>query len=240
MGMAQSPQSDGECCQFVVTRTSASDPESMPRQRDSPARCRSVGCLARPLRTFARGEDSTHTLRVISNHLRDALRSSGYQGYAQSAYPSPSATLSGAHTPECPPIVGEHSPAAADYVGLTPGVSIWLTPLRRRQGCAKLAHPCRERTSHQGRRLRGVSTVWTPPTSGRRSMGSAMPTSSGPCPPSRHRAATVVYRGTGYDLRLTQVFLGHSSPAVNAIYVHVEREDLQRASATARLSSADS
>lgn len=56
----------------------------------------------------------------------------------------------------------------------------------------------------------------------------------------RHRAATVVYRGTGYDLRLTQAFLGHSSPAVTAIYVHVEREDLQRASAAARLSLGDS
>ncbi|MET3510808.1 tyrosine-type recombinase/integrase [Plantibacter flavus] len=51
----------------------------------------------------------------------------------------------------------------------------------------------------------------------------------------RHRAGTVVYRGTGNDLRLTQEFLGHTSPAITAIYVHVEREDLQRASEAARV-----
>lgn len=53
----------------------------------------------------------------------------------------------------------------------------------------------------------------------------------------RHRAGTAVYRGTGNNLRVTQVFLGHRNPATTAIYVHVEREDLLVASAASRLAA---
>lgn len=53
----------------------------------------------------------------------------------------------------------------------------------------------------------------------------------------RHRAGTTVYRGTGNNLRVTQVFLGHRYPATTAIYVHVEREDLLQAGAAARLAA---
>lgn len=53
----------------------------------------------------------------------------------------------------------------------------------------------------------------------------------------RHRAGTTVYRGTGNNLRLTQVFLGHRYPATTAIYVHVERDDLLRAGEAARLAA---
>lgn len=53
----------------------------------------------------------------------------------------------------------------------------------------------------------------------------------------RHRAATTVYRGTGNDLRTTQVFLGHASPQTTARYVHVERDDLLRASSASRLAA---
>ena len=53
----------------------------------------------------------------------------------------------------------------------------------------------------------------------------------------RHRAGTTVYRGTGNNLRVTQVFLGHRYPATTAIYVHVERDDLLAASAASRLAA---
>jgi integrase len=53
----------------------------------------------------------------------------------------------------------------------------------------------------------------------------------------RHRAGTSVYRGTGNNLRVTQVFLGHRYPATTAIYVHVEREDLLQAGEAARLAA---
>lgn len=51
----------------------------------------------------------------------------------------------------------------------------------------------------------------------------------------RHRAGTVVYRASGHDLRLTQEFLGHSSPVITARYCHVEDDDLRRAGGFARL-----
>lgn len=54
----------------------------------------------------------------------------------------------------------------------------------------------------------------------------------------RHRAGTMVYRRTGYDLRLAQEFLGHSNPATTAIYVHVEREQLMRAAEATRMPDA--
>lgn len=53
----------------------------------------------------------------------------------------------------------------------------------------------------------------------------------------RHRAGTTVFRGTGNNLRLTQVFLGHSNPQTTANYVHVELDDLRAASAAARLAA---
>jgi integrase/recombinase XerC len=53
----------------------------------------------------------------------------------------------------------------------------------------------------------------------------------------RHRAGTTVYRETGFDIRVTQEFLGHSSPTTTAIYVHVEREDLRKAAQAARVGS---
>lgn len=53
----------------------------------------------------------------------------------------------------------------------------------------------------------------------------------------RHLAGTTVYRGTGNNLRVTQVFLGHRYPATTAIYVHVERDDLIAASAASRLAA---
>lgn len=53
----------------------------------------------------------------------------------------------------------------------------------------------------------------------------------------RHRAGTTVYRGTGNNLRVAQVFLGHRYPATTAIYVHVERDDLVAASAASRLAA---
>jgi integrase len=51
----------------------------------------------------------------------------------------------------------------------------------------------------------------------------------------RHRAGTSVYRGSGYDIRLAQEFLGHSSPTTTAIYLHIEREQLRDAGAHTRL-----
>lgn len=53
----------------------------------------------------------------------------------------------------------------------------------------------------------------------------------------RHRAATTVYRETK-DIRVTQEFLGHSSPITTARYVHVERDDLKRAGGASRLRAA--
>ncbi|HIF24358.1 MAG TPA: hypothetical protein EYQ27_21225, partial [Gemmatimonadetes bacterium] len=53
----------------------------------------------------------------------------------------------------------------------------------------------------------------------------------------RHRAGTVVYEGTGHDLRVAQEFLGHSSPEMTARYVHVTRPDLLRASQASRLAA---
>lgn len=54
----------------------------------------------------------------------------------------------------------------------------------------------------------------------------------------RHRAGTTVYRGTGHDIRLTQEFLGHTSPTTTARYVHIDRDRLRAASSAARLAPA--
>lgn len=53
----------------------------------------------------------------------------------------------------------------------------------------------------------------------------------------RHRAGTTVYREAGHDLRLAQVFLGHSNPTITALYVHIEDNDLRRASAVSRMAA---
>lgn len=53
----------------------------------------------------------------------------------------------------------------------------------------------------------------------------------------RHRAATAAYRNSGHDLRLTQAFLGHSSPSTTAIYIHVQQYDLIRAAHATRLAA---
>jgi integrase len=51
----------------------------------------------------------------------------------------------------------------------------------------------------------------------------------------RHRAGTAVYHGTGNNLRVAQEFLGHASPAMTARYVHITRQDLERAAEAARI-----
>lgn len=53
----------------------------------------------------------------------------------------------------------------------------------------------------------------------------------------RHRAGTAVFEGTGNNLRVAQIFLGHASPEMTARYVHVTRGDLRRASEAARLAA---
>lgn len=53
----------------------------------------------------------------------------------------------------------------------------------------------------------------------------------------RHRAGTVVFEGTGNNLRATQEFLGHARPETTARYVHVTRLDLVRAGKAARLAA---
>lgn len=54
----------------------------------------------------------------------------------------------------------------------------------------------------------------------------------------RHRAATAVYKGTNNDLRVTQEFLGHSTPQMTARYVHVTDRDLRLAAMAAQLNLA--
>ena len=44
----------------------------------------------------------------------------------------------------------------------------------------------------------------------------------------RHRGAGVFYEGSGYDLRATQEFLGHSSPATTQIYTPARVEQMRR------------
>ena len=53
----------------------------------------------------------------------------------------------------------------------------------------------------------------------------------------RHRAGSVAYRKSGNDLRLAQVMLGHASPVTTAIYVHVQDDDLRRASTATRVAA---
>lgn len=53
----------------------------------------------------------------------------------------------------------------------------------------------------------------------------------------RHRAGSVAYKKSGNDLRLAQVMLGHSSPVTTAIYVHVQDDDLRRASHATRIAA---
>lgn len=50
----------------------------------------------------------------------------------------------------------------------------------------------------------------------------------------RHRAGTTVFNEGGKNIRMTQEFLGHSSPATTAIYVHVGMDELRQAGEAAR------
>jgi integrase len=52
----------------------------------------------------------------------------------------------------------------------------------------------------------------------------------------RHRAGTTVYKGTGNNIRVAQEFLGHSSPTTTAVYLHVNRDDLEMAGRAAQMS----
>ena len=45
----------------------------------------------------------------------------------------------------------------------------------------------------------------------------------------RHTYATKIYRASGYNLRMVQKQLGHSSPSISAIYADVIDEDLEEA-----------
>lgn len=44
----------------------------------------------------------------------------------------------------------------------------------------------------------------------------------------RHRGAAKFYVGTGYDLRATQEFLGHASPATTQVYTPAEPDQMRR------------
>lgn len=46
----------------------------------------------------------------------------------------------------------------------------------------------------------------------------------------RRRAAMVLYRASGHDVRLVQTFLGHATLATTMVYLGVELDDLERAS----------
>lgn len=56
----------------------------------------------------------------------------------------------------------------------------------------------------------------------------------------RRRAGTTVYRASGNDLRLTQEFLGHSSPTITAIYVQIGDDDLVAAGGYAAIGAGGS
>lgn len=52
----------------------------------------------------------------------------------------------------------------------------------------------------------------------------------------RHRAGDAVYRD-GKDIRRTQIFLGHANSHTTEIYIHIEEDDLELASASTRLAA---
>ncbi len=45
----------------------------------------------------------------------------------------------------------------------------------------------------------------------------------------RHTYATILYKASGYNLRLVQQQLGHSSPNTTAVYASVVNADLEEA-----------
>ena len=45
----------------------------------------------------------------------------------------------------------------------------------------------------------------------------------------RHTYSTMLYRSSGYNLRMVQKQLGHSSPSITAVYADVVDEDLEEA-----------
>jgi len=46
---------------------------------------------------------------------------------------------------------------------------------------------------------------------------------------ARHTHATAIYKASGYNLRLTQQQLGHSSPTITSVYAAVLNKDLEKA-----------
>lgn len=53
----------------------------------------------------------------------------------------------------------------------------------------------------------------------------------------RRRAGTVVYRNSGYDIRLAQVFLGHKMSTTTEMYLDVQDVDLARAGKLTRIAA---
>ena len=53
----------------------------------------------------------------------------------------------------------------------------------------------------------------------------------------RRRAGTIVYRSSGNDIRLAQLFLGHSQSTTTELYLDVQDDQLIRAGAFARLAA---
>lgn len=53
----------------------------------------------------------------------------------------------------------------------------------------------------------------------------------------RRRAGTMVYRGSGHDIRLAQLFLGHASSTTTEIYLEIEEDDLAKAGDLTRIAA---
>lgn len=53
----------------------------------------------------------------------------------------------------------------------------------------------------------------------------------------RRRAGTIVYRNSGNDIRLAQVFLGHARSTTTELYVEVQNDDLMKAGGLTRVAA---
>lgn len=53
----------------------------------------------------------------------------------------------------------------------------------------------------------------------------------------RRRAGTIVYRNSGHDIRLAQVFLGHADSTTTELYLEVRKDDLALAGTLARIAA---